>query len=120
MMMRRLDESSLRRGVDGTVTCELSAREWGLFASSMDCRQATLELNAAVDRALATDASLAGTVYPVMAKWASYGASDSEPFNALRDIYEMTGSTGEDFDREIRQAMRGEIGDEPRGQGPRR
>lgn len=99
---------SLRRNPDGGLACDLDARGWGLFASTMDCREAARDLNAAVDGALADGTSLAHAAWPVMRRWASHGASDSEPFAALRGIYVEAGMTADDFERGIGRAMRGE------------
>jgi hypothetical protein len=76
----------------GTITTKvkvrLTAEDWELFTTSMNCNTAAAALNLAASKALTQgDRNAAWTIFDEAADaYAQYGASDTEPRNVFADL----------------------------------
>ena len=90
----------------GVVTCDLSPGQWGFFTDSGDSTGRAAEINEAVTAAIAEGSSLPAVAWPIMVRYAEFGASDSEGINALKKVHLAIGRDGSTFNEEVLEAMR--------------
>ena len=65
-----------------TAKINLTPEQWQLYASSMDCSEAAEAMNRATEKAIESSASAweaLRKLSPVMRRYSSFGACDSEP-----------------------------------------
>ena len=71
------------------VVLSLTAADWQLYTTSMNCKRATIALNDTFEYWFNNGASreeLMKYMYNVMKIWSEYGAADSEPMYVLDDL----------------------------------
>lgn len=85
MNMALRDKISIKK----QVILKLTADDWQLYTTSMDCSTAAGALNNAFEfwfNIGATREKLVKEVYEVMKIWSEYGAADSEPMYVLEKL----------------------------------
>ena len=74
------------------VVLSLTAADWQLYTTSMNCKRATIALNDTFEYWFNNGASreeLMKYMHDVMKIWSEYGAADSEPMYVLDDLVDM-------------------------------
>lgn len=77
--------------VSKQATLALSADDWDLYTSSMDCSQAAQAINEAIQTAFNrgdSEAEVRRRATAVMQQYADYGAMDTEPRGMLEAVLE--------------------------------
>lgn len=72
-----------------TAQINLTPAQWELYASSRDCSEAAEALNRAAEAAIASSISsweAMQKMAPVMRKYASFGALDTEPLYVAKQV----------------------------------
>lgn len=72
-----------------TIQVPLTADDWDLYTSSMDCTPAALDLNQTFENAVNAGLDLEEVerrVYSIQRKWSKFGASDTEPNAVVQQI----------------------------------
>lgn len=71
------------------IYCNFTAEQWELYTESMDCTQAAMALNSALEQCFNEGMSKQDTLswmLKLMDKYKEAGASDSEPVWFLEDV----------------------------------
>ena len=74
------------------VVLSLTADDWQLYTTSMNCKRPTIALNDTFEYWFNIGASreeLMKYMYDVMNSWREYGTADSEPMHVLEKLADM-------------------------------